>query len=575
MRLLPASREILRLLRICPWVPVDVVAALAGARARVSTYQALARLRGAGLVQYRQVNLRLAACGRPLRLWATTARGREALHACASLSGLDESDASDRLAVDPAGRCPTGGVTGALGFAAARGLAAFFVAQARAGRPLQLCAWASPWIYSSDGPVVRLPAAADVRSTAGSETCLERLILLPDFGTAPIVRFREMLRRVIKLECVEATGARRAPRLVIVTTSVGNRSSRETAWEQLVQRICRKEDCRELPTTVLDWHQVAGLLGGVAARSNADRGSMRRVMMPREDELLNLVGRHPLLTDRQLTLLLAVAPRRELKLRKDLMTRGLVRMHALVEPCGAISKTAGDDVHRLSVAELTGSGRRRLASSLGLPVAIARRHHGLFGGTVTQRRRVTRAVAHTVGANEMFVAIAVRARIATARGADEALEEWRSAAACERQHCKPDGYGCFRRGSVRYGFLLEYDRGTERDAQYRAKLMAYLAYLRSGQAARDFQGFPTILFVTTSPAAEERIICAAGRIWARMGYPVLPILTTTTVRIHADERGILGPIWRRAGDSDHRQSERWYWLPEECGANNVAEPNRA
>src|SRR5262249_4241904 len=53
VRLLPASREILRVLDICPWIPIDVLVALVGARSRVSVYQALARLRAAGLVQRR------------------------------------------------------------------------------------------------------------------------------------------------------------------------------------------------------------------------------------------------------------------------------------------------------------------------------------------------------------------------------------------------------------------------------------------------------------------------------------------------------------------------------------------
>jgi hypothetical protein len=177
---------------------------------------------------------------------------------------------------------------------------------------------------------------------------------------------------------------------------------------------------------------------------------------------------------------------------------------------------------------------------------------------------VTRAVEHTVGANEIFVDMIVKAREAAARGADEALEEWRSAASCERRYCKPDGYGCFRRGIVRYGFLLEYDRGTERDGQYRAKLITYLAYLRSGQAARDYQGFPTILFVTTSPAAEERMARVAGRIWARTGYAELPLLTTTTARIRGDGRGMFGAIWRHIRECGDGLAERRSWLPAEA-----------
>jgi hypothetical protein len=387
-----------------------------------------------------------------------------------------------------------------------------------------------------------------------------------------------MLRRLIELECIEVPHARRMPHLIIVTASVGDRNSRENAWRQLVLRLSRNAGSREIPTTVLDWHQVADLLGGVhivAARSNIQRGSTRRRSTPAEmqhtDELFNLLGRHPLLTIRQLALLMAVATQRVRQLRKQLVTRGLVRTQSLAEPNRVAWGTPQLDEHRLDLAELSPSGCRHLAISLGLPVAVARRHHGLFGGSVAQRRRVKRAVAHTIGANEIFVAMAVQARVATGRGADEVLEVWRSAAACERRYCKPDGYGCFRRGNLRYGFLLEYDRGTERAAQYRAKLMAYLAYARSGLAARDFQGFPTILFVTTSPAAEERIARVAARIWARMGYAALPLLTTTTERIRSDERGILGPIWRCAGDFDDAPDQLQCWPPNELLPGRLSE----
>jgi hypothetical protein len=43
------------------------------------------------------------------------------------------------------------------------------------------------------------------------------------------------------------------------------------------------------------------------------------------------------------------------------------------------------------------------------------------------------------------------------------------------------------------------------------------------------------------------------------------MLTTTTARIRADERGVLGRIWHCAGDFGHRQLERRYWLPEPRG----------
>src|SRR5438105_2297030 len=75
VRLLPSSREILRTLDICAWIPVDVLAALVGTRSRVTVYQTLARLTAAGLIQRRQVRLGPLAGARLASLWAVTSLG--------------------------------------------------------------------------------------------------------------------------------------------------------------------------------------------------------------------------------------------------------------------------------------------------------------------------------------------------------------------------------------------------------------------------------------------------------------------------------------------------------------------
>ena len=103
-----------------------------------------------------------------------------------------------------------------------------------------------------------------------------------------------------------------------------------------------------------------------------------------------------------------------------------------------------------------------------------------------QRRRLLRHLVHTLGCNEVFVAFATVARAVRARGGDDALEEWRSAAACERLGCHPDG--CYRRGASAYGFFLDYDRGTERGREYTRKLDGYYRYRASEfvDAVRDY-----------------------------------------------------------------------------------------
>src|SRR5579859_184210 len=78
MRLLPAAKEILRVLAICPWIPIDVLTAMSGARSRVSVYQTLGRLSAAGLVQKRILRPAEFGGGRPISVWAKTTTGIDA-----------------------------------------------------------------------------------------------------------------------------------------------------------------------------------------------------------------------------------------------------------------------------------------------------------------------------------------------------------------------------------------------------------------------------------------------------------------------------------------------------------------
>jgi hypothetical protein len=98
---------------------------------------------------------------------------------------------------------------------------------------------------------------------------------------------------------------------------------------------------------------------------------------------------------------------------------------------------------------------------------------------------------------------------------------------------------------------MEYDRGTERLRKYAAKLRAYYSYRDSAQAAREYNGFPAVLFVTTDPAAEERIAEVADRAWFIRGIEPLPVLVTTTARIKESGDGILGPMWRVIPTESH------------------------
>jgi Replication-relaxation len=167
------------------------------------------------------------------------------------------------------------------------------------------------------------------------------------------------------------------------------------------------------------------------------------------------------------------------------------------------------------------------------------------------RRTLAWRLAHTVGADGVFVGLAAGARRAAAAGRDDALLEWRGPAACARGRVRPDGYGLYRHAGHLYGFFLEYDRGTMRPGEYRAKFAAYHDAWASGRFEREYDGLPTILVVTSGPGPERRIagaIAAAG-----VGRePPLPVLLTTTGRIESDRSGLPGPIWREPGRSARR-----------------------
>jgi hypothetical protein len=140
------------------------------------------------------------------------------------------------------------------------------------------------------------------------------------------------------------------------------------------------------------------------------------------------------------------------------------------------------------------------------------------------------------------------------------------------QHADPHGgYGCYVRNSIAHGFFLEYDRGTESARKYAAKFRAYYRYRDSGQAARDYVGFPMLLFVTTEPSAEHRIAEQAHRASLIRGLEPLAVLITTTDRISKCREGVLGRIWRRASDEGSPLHDRLEsWPPEGTATPRVA-----
>jgi hypothetical protein len=181
------------------------------------------------------------------------------------------------------------------------------------------------------------------------------------------------------------------------------------------------------------------------------------------------------------------------------------------------------------------------------------RRHGLAGGGPTApfgaRAALLAQPAHTLGADRVMVGLAAAARGDPRRGY---LAQWRNAAACAHGRLRPDAYGVLHVLGRDCGFFLEFDRGTMRPAELRAKFVAYHRFRVSRRSAEVYTSFPTILVVTTNgPAAEQRLADAVRAVDTSFASP-LPVLLSTTAWIDAHPRGILGAIWRTPQQASRR-----------------------
>jgi hypothetical protein len=282
-----------------------------------------------------------------------------------------------------------------------------------------------------------MPAAATLIQVNSGE--LPRgLLLVPDLGTVPVASYRPVLRGLIELSHAADASAKDETLLCVgVAGATAESSARIAAWHVLLQQVAQRSGADPLRARVFAWPQ--GLANG------GDRGQR---LGTQAEQVFALVARHPLLTYRQLATLLGTFAGRIGQLVAQLTGRDWLRALAPGDvPHDALAFSSHQRRHTL--VELSPAGRREAARRLLLPTAVGTKHHGLLGKATTCRRFL-RQFAHTLGANAIFVTFVLAARQVTQRGGDEALEEWRSAAACTRGRFRPDGYGCHRRAAARF-----------------------------------------------------------------------------------------------------------------------------
>jgi len=305
-------------------------------------------------------------------------------------------------------------------------------------RPVRVGAWEHPWSRtfrtSQAGYVsrVRLPAAAVLFCEPSACSQIHRLLLVPDVGTAPLSSYSTALRRLLELRQEANVDERDEPLLVVgVATAARSSGVRSEAWRSWLNQIARRAGARPLRADVL----VCG--GGLVSARCEDRRSPSQA-----DEVFALIARHPLLTSQQLATLLDTSSARVAQLVSRLVDSGWLRPLLLDRLLmhGTHGLT-GRQLCRLGLVELTAAGRREAARRLLVHAGLARRRHGILQDDAA-RRRFLRHLQHTLGTNAVFVALASAAWRVRARGGDDALEEWRAAAACARGRFRPDGYGC-------------------------------------------------------------------------------------------------------------------------------------
>lgn len=281
------------------------------------------------------------------------------------------------------------------------------------------------------------------------------------------------------------------------------------------------------------------------------------ILKPSDYKVLEVVAHHPFLPADRLAVVLRLETRRVRERIAGLRRHGLVRR---LDPGEA------RDVKAEDLWELTADGLRLVAARIGLPFPVAVRANGLAGGgpeePIGRRRTLIRYLPHTRGADDVFVDLYRLADRFSEQGGDDELVEWQGPAACAHGLMRPDGYGEYRRAGKVYAVYLEYDRGTTSRRDYFEKFTSYYKHVERWRFERDYHGFPIILVVTTSPAAEKRIAGSLRRVLGGYSFELAALLTYDGLGVVSryNPEGLLRPIWR-----DTWSAERRYWLlPSHC-----------
>ncbi|MGH9090292.1 MAG: replication-relaxation family protein [Acidimicrobiales bacterium] len=260
----------------------------------------------------------------------------------------------------------------------------------------------------------------------------------------------------------------------------------------------------------------SGSPGGPVRRRSLDHLSVLRSLTERDRFVVNLLGEHQVLTTGQVTQL--AFPRLDVAQRRLLR---LVRLGVLdrFRPYAAVGSRPWHYTVGPVGASLAAAQRGADPPS---PAALRRR---------TTRLAESPRLAHLVGCNGWFCALAAYARAGEGRQVAAWWSERRTAARFGAL-VRPDAYGAWVEGGRRVGFFVEYDTGTEVVGRVAAKLDGYAelaaaggprvpvlmwlasatreAHLQRALASRP--GPPTVATATAELASATRA-CPADSLW--------------------------------------------------------------
>jgi hypothetical protein len=116
-------------------------------------------------------------------------------------------------------------------------LLAALVAEQASAEPVQVLAWEYRWrrtcqsadvVVGTRQQAVELPGAADLVACSGWPGY--SVLLLPDLGTAPVARYRGLVRRLLGLRAAAGDPRLPEPLLVIATPDPDGHGGRSVAW---------------------------------------------------------------------------------------------------------------------------------------------------------------------------------------------------------------------------------------------------------------------------------------------------------------------------------------------------------